>query len=639
MTVLTGSAPAFMPIDDQGKEMRLMIAETMAKRRRCGRKPMVCLMSVALSLALPIVAGEPSWARPELVEKVARGELTEVNVSWWGYDAADATAYLQAAFDSRAERVILDCQSGPWFICPMRGRSNLTLVVPEGVTLCAKRGDNHGTGDSLLRFDNATNVMVSGGGTLKMWLEDYTNKAIYAWGEWRHALAFRNCGHVIVENLSITDSGGDGIYVGSGCSDVTIRHVVLTRNNRQGISVISADRMLVEDCVMELTCGTNPMAGIDFEPNNSHDMLRDIVVRNCVSRGNKGEGFNFSVGNLNADSPEIAITIENCRSEGNARPMKFNHAYNALGGGRGAVTFRNCVFNDLDGGRTAFRSPSIKETMSVTFNNCKAADPDNGGELTVLGPEYGWERVPRPVWPDGSTIRQEPASMPDPATVTVFDSAPGQSVRIANPVPIRGKASFFIYAEAARTVRLLAVLRKLGRQNSGSGTIDVFTSTGETLASIKLEPIFGREQGIVFDAPASGFYRLETGSAHVLSFCGTDAPLALVGSPGWFGRSGTVFLRPHADRGPVAVSATGGGFSELVHVRLWTPDGKCAWDVDNIGGSEFFFFPEDAGPGLWKLETAKPSKGYMDDYCVGVIGKDCPMFLTPEKTWMSQDFK
>ena len=598
----------------------------------------VCLMAALLAAAGATAA---QWARPDLVEKVARGELREANVSWWGYDKDDATPYLAAALASKAQKVTVDRQAGPWYALPLTGRSDLTLVIPKGVTLCAKRGAFRRQADFLLRFNTATNVTLTGGGTIQMWFEDYTNAALYAWSEWRHAVGLLSCHNVCVENLRIADSGGDGIYLGQqgrvpACTDVTIRNVTLSRNNRQGISVISADRLLVENCVMENTCGTPPMAGIDFEPNNFHQMLRDITVRNCVVRGNHGAGFDFSVGNLSAVSPAISITLENCRSEGNHKPTKFHRAADALTRYRGAVTFRNCVFNDLDGGRATFRSPTGRETMSVAFVDCRAADPEQGGALTPLT-GYGWEQVKPFTWPDGSAIRLETPPLPDLARVRVLDAAPGQATSL-KPVRIRGKAEYFVYANAARTLHFKATLRAVGRPKRIFGSLTLQTAKGGRCGKAELVP--AKEQEVAFKVPAAGFYRLfAQAGASVIYFTETDAPMALVNSetvglPGWNGRPGSVYLRlPAGGGGPFAVSAAGGGGNERVHAQLFAPDGTCVWDVDNVGASEIWISPPQPAAGLWRLASRKATQGCMDDYSLAVFGRPCWLFLSPEKTW------
>ncbi len=54
------------------------------------------------------LAASAEWARPDLVAKVASGELKEARASWWGFDKDDSTAYLQAAITSGVERLVVE---------------------------------------------------------------------------------------------------------------------------------------------------------------------------------------------------------------------------------------------------------------------------------------------------------------------------------------------------------------------------------------------------------------------------------------------------------------------------------------------------------------------------------------------------
>ena len=47
------------------------------------------------------------WARPDLVAKVASGEIREARASWWGFDKDDSTVCLQAAIDSARRKLEL----------------------------------------------------------------------------------------------------------------------------------------------------------------------------------------------------------------------------------------------------------------------------------------------------------------------------------------------------------------------------------------------------------------------------------------------------------------------------------------------------------------------------------------------------
>lgn len=606
--------------------------------------------AAAGSALSPVVCGvacgappETEWARPDLVAKVARGEIRDADVSWWGFDKDDSTAYIQAAFDSKASRITLDRQSGPWFARQLKGRSGMTLVIPEGAELCAKRGAFRGKYNWLLTFDCATNVVLTGGGTVRMWFEDYTNKSLYAWSEWRHALSVRSCRNLRIENLRIADSGGDGIYLGrkglNGSNvDVTIRNVTLSRNNRQGISVITGDRMLIENCVMEDTCGTPPMAGIDFEPNSPRDMLRDIVVRGCTVRGNHGSGFDFSVWRLDSTSPDISILIDRCRSLDNHRPLKIHTSYDALTRFRGAVVFRDCLFSDRDRSLENFRSDR-KRTVSMKFENCRAADPVNEGALIPLEAGYGWGRIIPPTWSDGAPLVLKATPFPDPDRVVIHDASPGKPVRLS-PIVLRGRAPYLVYADRARKLRLKCVVRKVGRPAFSYLNFTLTAEDGKTVASADLKAVFDVEQAISFDVPARGFYALSgiAVGSHGITLTESDAPVALIyssvhGRPGWISWPGEGYFSVPEGTERLALSAAGGNTKERIRVKLTDPDGAVVWDEDNVWEARQWFAPLKPKPGLWKLSALKASKGVIDDYDFAFFGVPYTIFPSREKTW------
>ena len=49
--------------------------------------------------------------------------------------------------------------------------------------------------------------------------------------------------------------------------------------DRQGLSIIEAQGLVVTDCVFASTLGTAPMAGIDLEPNLVDQQIIDVEIR------------------------------------------------------------------------------------------------------------------------------------------------------------------------------------------------------------------------------------------------------------------------------------------------------------------------------------------------------------------------
>lgn len=327
----------------------------------------------------------------------------------FGYDPEDSTRFLQAALDSTHAEIVVDAKDSPWITTPLKGTSsNKTIIFEDGAWVRAKRGAYKGKLDILMRFDGCTNLTLRGANPrncgLRMWRDDYDDKSRYSHSEWRHALALYGCGKVLVEGLSLVESGGDGIYVapggplpwaGGGCRDVTVRNCIIDRNYRQGISVIGVDGFLVEDTELTNTKGTSPEAGIDFEPNRKGELLKGIVMRRCLFAGNNGAGIhvfhNYTSGQEPAD-----MLFENCRINGNKRGYIY---LNGVGDQNvyspcGDITLRNCTFADQracgiqvskmynGGGRTLFEN-------CVLENSC-TEDPDKSDiSLSVAGHDQG----------------------------------------------------------------------------------------------------------------------------------------------------------------------------------------------------------------------------------------------------------
>jgi len=246
-----------------------------------------------------------------------------VSTGWWGFDPEDATAAVQGAIDSGAAVVVIPAMAGPWVVTPVKLRGDLTLLLEPGVVVQAKRGEFHAGGDSLFSAVVAENLTIRGyGATLRMWKEDY-QKPPYKPAEWRMGIDLQGCKNVSIEGLRIEQTGGDGIYVGCTdarpyCEDVVIRDVVCDGNHRQGISVIGARNLLIDNCAMNNTDGTAPRAGIDFEPNGGREYLTNCVVRRSVFSGNTGAGIQLYLKNMSGGTEPSSITFEDCLVTGGA---------------------------------------------------------------------------------------------------------------------------------------------------------------------------------------------------------------------------------------------------------------------------------------------------------------------------------
>ena len=79
-----------------------------------------------------------------------------------------------------------------------------------------------------------------------MWREDYANLSLgYTKGEWRSGLHLTSSSNVTVKHLTISNTGGDGVYV-KVLTDSRLHNITTTGAYRNGLSVISAENLLID---------------------------------------------------------------------------------------------------------------------------------------------------------------------------------------------------------------------------------------------------------------------------------------------------------------------------------------------------------------------------------------------------------
>ena len=370
-------------------------------------------VSLALVFAAPVaalMAGDIAPDREKLA-RVADGTITAARASWWGFREEDSTEILQAALDSGVRVLTIDKQETPWIVRPLKIPSNIEVILANGVTVEAKEGEFFGIFDSLVTI-TGENVTLRGGwgSVLKMRKSDYQNPP-YKPSEWRHAVRLHGVKNVVIQHLMISSSGGDGIYVGAGedggpCENLVIRGVYCEDNNRQGISVVSARGLLIEDCALTHTRGLPPQAGIDIEPNKPDQCLVDCVVRRCLMANNSGDGIEIYLPYMNADSEPISVTIDSCLSLRNGRNGLSHLIEN--GDGRsvaGELTIRNCsLWNNHFGVELASKGIDAHAmTIENLVVDCGTDSDPNQSPITVITCLPDQYPIGKMVW-DGITV-------------------------------------------------------------------------------------------------------------------------------------------------------------------------------------------------------------------------------------------
>ncbi|MHB9070869.1 MAG: right-handed parallel beta-helix repeat-containing protein [Sedimentisphaerales bacterium] len=244
-----------------------------------------------------------------------------VDASTYGFNATDATDALQAAINTGAKVVFVPNMGTDWIIRPIfLNSSNQEIQFANGVVVTAKRGEFHGNVDSLFTAYTKTNITLTGyGATLRMWKQDYIG-GDYTPSESRLAIRLYTMENLLIQGLTIKDTGGDAICLGIDAwythnKNIHIKDVFCDNNYRQGISVIDAENLLIENCILNNTGGTSPQSGIDFEPDYSWMKLVNCVVRNCVFENNHLCGPLFNIWDF-MDANTVSISVENCTIKG-----------------------------------------------------------------------------------------------------------------------------------------------------------------------------------------------------------------------------------------------------------------------------------------------------------------------------------
>ena len=174
-------------------------------------------------------------------------------------------------------------------------------------------------------------------------------------------IAVQNSDTVLIENVDISGMWGDAIVLHtpdnlSGYNtNITIRDCNLHECERQGISVVVGDNVLISNCTIGVISGHAPQSGIDLEP------------------------FSDAVEMYLHD-----ITIENCRFTENVQSVCFSRCYN--------VTFNNCVFSGgWSDGHSLGHVVSEGYCHNVKFNNCTLNTfiTDSNSDISFYGCDIG----------------------------------------------------------------------------------------------------------------------------------------------------------------------------------------------------------------------------------------------------------
>lgn len=150
------------------------------------------------------------------------------------------------------------------------------------------------------------------------------SKAKSQTGQWSAGISVLNSKNIKIINAKISDTFGDGIFIGSEdgkfSENVTVEGGWINKARRNGISVTSAKNVILKNILISNTYGHDPQCGIDIEPSWEKDILNSISLINIYTFHNQVAGISINLNEFDrqkaSDVKTVDINIENHTDEG-----------------------------------------------------------------------------------------------------------------------------------------------------------------------------------------------------------------------------------------------------------------------------------------------------------------------------------
>lgn len=591
---------------------------------------------------------------------VAAGGATKasretVMASEFGWNPTNATACLQAAFDSGARKVLIDRQPSDWLVSTVYPRSGQEVVVGDGVTVRARSGAFKGITESLFCYRFVTNVVLraEGSGRLMMNRKEYWQTDAYDWSEWRHAVNLMGVANVVIRDITIEESGGDGIYV-NGVDNGLFENVRSLRNHRQGMSIIGCRGLVVRNCLFAETRGTLPECGIDMEPSGARFVIEDVLFENCRFLDNNCHGIALNVSHFKGSGKDLKdIRFVNCVSKRNRHRgvwlvlasgicgrIQFDGCEIAdnvggplsveeLPGDSVSVDFRRCLFDassvsepaiNLTNGRTA------DDMAGLTFSDCRVRL--GRGEVAAFSAMTGvgirqvrgtldvtdaqGKRSAFDFAPFAARFRPQPELRTFAVTpVDIGNLRPRRAEACATasrPANFRFGVTFLQYVAQPGDYRIRFDIQPLGRWSKINAKLDVYDQNGTTHDSVEIhDATFTYTLKARF---ANVLYRMRinVGNArvHVTSPYPGQGFLADQATP-WMGADGQSFFFEVKKGSEAFKIEFAPQPNEFITAELLDPQGVVVDRFENRGATSFLTGrrPKGAPSEIWQVRCVK----------------------------------
>jgi hypothetical protein len=120
-------------------------------------------------------------------------------------------------------------------------------------------------------------------------------------GEWGMGIYIISSNNIKIYSSKISSCWGDGMYISGNktpSSNIKIINSFLDNNRRNAISIINVRNLEMVNILATNTYGTNPMSGIDIEPNKNTDTMDSLLFKNVYTINNYQAGFKIQLRSL-----------------------------------------------------------------------------------------------------------------------------------------------------------------------------------------------------------------------------------------------------------------------------------------------------------------------------------------------------
>lgn len=195
----------------------------------------------------------------------------------------------------------------------MINKNGLLLINNTRITFnntILKMITNNSSGYNILNINKCNNVNILGNAYLIGDKETHTGET----GEFGHALSIIGSSNVHIENIQCSYGWGDGCYIGptddllNNPINIIINNLVCHHNRRNGLSITSGYKIIINNLITYNNGGTSPNGGFDIEPYNANNVI-DVTINNIYSylNGKTGSGYQGFISNAYTDNYNVKI--------------------------------------------------------------------------------------------------------------------------------------------------------------------------------------------------------------------------------------------------------------------------------------------------------------------------------------------